>query len=42
MTPVLRETGRPEFGNASSTVQVGSTLWIGAFRADRVAYLPRP
>jgi hypothetical protein len=41
-TPVVKEPGFPEFGGATSTVQVGSTLWFGTFRGDRVAYLPAP
>jgi hypothetical protein len=41
-TPVVKEPGYPEFGGATSTVQVGSTLWFGTFRGDRVAYRPAP
>jgi hypothetical protein len=41
-TPVVKEPGFKEFGGATSTVQVGSTLWFGTFRGDRVAYLPAP
>jgi len=44
LTAVLREPGEAEFDDATSTVQVGHTLWFGTFRGDRVAYrgLPRP
>jgi hypothetical protein len=38
VTAVLREPGMPQFGDATSTVQVGQTLWFGTFRGDRVAY----
>ena len=31
-----------EFDNATSTVQVGDTLWFGTFRGDRMAYMPAP
>jgi hypothetical protein len=30
------------FDNATSTVQVGQTLWFGTFRGDRMAYMPAP
>lgn len=42
ITPVLREPGRTAFDDATSTVQVGSMLWMGTFRGDRVAYRQRP
>lgn len=35
---VLREPGLAAFDDATSTVQVGSTLWFCTFRGDRVAY----
>jgi len=38
VTPLVKESGRAEFGDATSTVQVGQTLWFGTFRGDRVAY----
>jgi hypothetical protein len=41
-TPVVKEPGFKEFSGATSAVQVGSTLWFGTFRGDRVAYLPAP
>ncbi len=41
-TPVVKMPGYPEFSGATSTVQVGSTLWFGTFRGDRIAYLPAP
>jgi len=40
--PVLREPGMAEFDDATSTVQVGQTLWFGTFRGDRVAYRSLP
>lgn len=42
LTPVIREPGRAEFGDATSTVQIGRTLWFCTFRGDRVAYRPAP
>jgi hypothetical protein len=41
-TPVVKKPGYPEFSGATSTVQVGSTLWFGTFRGDRMAYMPAP
>ena len=40
VTPLVKEPGRPEFGDATSAVQMGETLWFGTFRGDRVAYRP--
>jgi hypothetical protein len=42
VTPVIREPGRVEFGDATSTVQIGRSLWFCTFRGDRVAYRPAP
>ncbi len=42
ITPVVKEPGFPEFSGATSAVQVGSTLWFGTFRGDRVAYRDVP
>lgn len=39
VTPVLKEPGLPQFDDATSTVQIGRTLWFGTFRGDRVAYV---
>jgi hypothetical protein len=41
-TPAVKEPGTKEFDGATTAVQVGSTLWFGTFRGDRVAYLPAP
>jgi sugar lactone lactonase YvrE len=41
-TLVAKEPGLKEFDNATSTVQVGNTLWFGTFRGDRMAYMPAP
>ncbi|MGH8259916.1 MAG: hypothetical protein ACREUG_09515 [Steroidobacteraceae bacterium] len=38
VTPIVKEPGYKEFSDATSTVQVGRTLWFGTFRGDRVAY----
>ncbi len=40
ITPVAKQPGLKEFDNATSTVQVGDTLWFGTFRGDRMAYMP--
>jgi hypothetical protein len=42
LTPVLRDPGSAEFDDATSTVQIGHTLWFGTFRGDRVAYRSAP
>ncbi len=42
VSPVLRQPGEPQFGDATSTVQIGQTLWFGTFRGDRVAYRSVP
>jgi len=39
---VVKEAGLAEFADATSTVQVGQTLWFGTFRGDRVAYRSAP
>ena len=41
-TPVVKEPGLKVFDDATSTVQVGKTLWFGTFRGDRMAYMPAP
>ena len=41
-TAVVKEGGLPQFDDATSAVQIGSTLWFGTFRGDRVAYRPAP
>jgi len=42
VTPVVKEAGLPEFGGATTAVQVGKTLWFGTYRGDRVAYRAAP
>jgi sugar lactone lactonase YvrE len=42
ITPLVKEPGLPQFDNATSTVQVGTTLWFGTFRGDRIAYRAAP
>jgi hypothetical protein len=41
-TPLVKEPGLKQFDDATSTVQVGNTLWFGTFRGDRMAYMPAP
>lgn len=42
VTPVLRRNGLAVFNSATSTVQVGRTLWFGTYRGDRIAYTELP
>jgi hypothetical protein len=42
VTPVVKEPGYTEFDNATSTVQVGQTLWFGTYAGDRMAYRAMP
>jgi hypothetical protein len=42
VTPVVKEPGAKEFSGATTAVQVGSTLWFGTFRGDRIAYRSAP
>jgi hypothetical protein len=42
VTPVVKEEGLPEFGGATTAVQVGKTLWFGTYRGDRIAYRAAP
>ena len=42
VTPVAKDAALAEFSDATSTVQVGNTLWFGTFRGDRVAYRTAP
>jgi hypothetical protein len=42
VTLLLRGKGTTQFDDATSTVQVGDTFWVGTFHGDRVAYLPVP
>ncbi len=42
VTPVVKQAGLKEFSGATTAVQVGSTLWFGTFRGDRIAYRPAP
>jgi hypothetical protein len=42
VAPVVKEAGLAEFDDATSTVQVGQTLWFGTFRGDRMAYRAVP
>jgi len=39
---LLKKAGTPQFDDATSSVQVGQTLWVGTFKGDRIAYLPAP
>jgi SMP-30/Gluconolactonase/LRE-like region len=40
--PLVKEPGLKQFDNGTTAVQVGRTLWFGAFRGDRIAYKTLP
>ncbi len=42
LSPVYRDPGSAAFDDATSTVQIGQTLWFCTFRGNRVAYRPVP
>jgi hypothetical protein len=42
VTLLFRKKGTTRFDDATSTVQVGSTFWVGTFHGDRVAYFSAP
>jgi hypothetical protein len=39
---VLKVKGTASFGNATSAVQVGKTIWFGTYGGDRIAYMETP
>jgi len=39
---ILREKGTASFGNATTAVQVGNTVWFGTYGGDRIAYIEMP
>jgi hypothetical protein len=39
---VLKARGTPAFGNATSAIQVGKTVWFGTYGGDRIAYMQIP
>ena len=39
---VLKEKGTTAFGNGTSAVQVGKTVWFGTYGGDRIAYTEMP
>ena len=38
LTEVVKDNGESPLQNASVAIEVDGTLWIGSFRADRIAY----
>jgi len=40
VTEILMQPNTPEFSSGTVTVQVGSELWVGSFRGDRIAIFP--
>lgn len=39
LKPLLRGAGSPEFGGATTGLQIGNEMFIGTFRGDRIAYI---
>ncbi len=39
---VLKAKGTKAFGNATTAVQVGKTVWFGTYQGDRIAYVEIP
>jgi hypothetical protein len=39
---LLKEKGTAAFGNGTSAVQVGNTVWFGTYGGDRIAYREMP
>ena len=37
---VIREPSNPTFGAGTVAVEVGSQIWVGSFRGDRIAIFP--
>ncbi len=42
VTPLVKEPGLAGFDDATTAVEVGTTLWFGTFRGDRIAYRAIP
>lgn len=42
MREIVRYRDTPGFGAATVAVEVGRELWLGSFRGDRLAVVPRP
>jgi sugar lactone lactonase YvrE len=40
VTEVLTQPSSPEFGAGTVTIQVGTELWVGSYRGDRIAIFP--
>jgi sugar lactone lactonase YvrE len=38
LSPVASNPGNPEFGDATVGLQIGSDMFVGTFRGDRIAY----
>jgi hypothetical protein len=38
LTPLASKPGNPEFGDATVGLQIGSDMFVGTFRGDRIAY----
>jgi hypothetical protein len=38
LKPLLSEAGNPEFGDATTGLQIGDEMFVGTFRGDRIAY----
>jgi hypothetical protein len=42
VTEVMTQPDTPAFGAGTAVVEVGSTLWVGSFRGNRIAIVPLP
>ena len=40
LKPLASEAGNPEFGDATTGLQIGDNMFVGTFRGDRIAYFP--
>ena len=38
---IYRQNAVPGFGGGTTALEVGDELWIGSFRGDRIAVVPR-
>jgi hypothetical protein len=41
VTPLIDHAETAAFGGATTAIQVGIDIWVGSFRADRVAIFPQ-
>ncbi len=39
---IYRQDAMPAFGGGTAALEVGDAYWVGSFRGDRIAVIPRP